>query len=151
VSKIGIPKTDSPAFLGLTPATKQFLPFAYSWHFSVWNCPVFPVTHIDALAHDLALVLSPLGDLCVGSPKASKLVDYPVDLEEAVIIIEQLKEEHEKLKQENESYKVNQEQVQNQYMKLMCINNRLHSMIEQTKDETEKLKRENEALYKSSI
>ena len=74
-----------------------------------------------------------------------------MDLEEAVIILEQLKEENEKLKQENESYKVNQEQVQNQYMKLMCINNRLHSMIEQTKDETEKLKRENEALYKSSI
>ena len=110
-----------------------------------------PTSPINALAHDLALVLSPLGDLCVGSPKASKLVDYPVDLEEAVIIIEQLKEENEKLKQENESYKVNQEQVQNQYMKLMCINNRLHSMIEQTKDETEKLKRENEALYKSSI
>src|SRR3990167_8710997 len=36
-------KIDSPAFLGFTPATKQFLPFAYSWHFSVWNWPVLPV------------------------------------------------------------------------------------------------------------
>ncbi len=33
----------SPAFLGFTPATKQFLPLAYSWHFSVWNWPVLPV------------------------------------------------------------------------------------------------------------
>jgi hypothetical protein len=38
-----MPKMLSPAFLGLTPATKQFLPLAYSWHFSVWNCPVLPV------------------------------------------------------------------------------------------------------------
>src|SRR3989338_3533705 len=36
-------KMDSPAFLGFTPATKQFLPFAYSMHFSVWNWPVLPV------------------------------------------------------------------------------------------------------------
>jgi hypothetical protein len=28
-----MPKILSPAFLGLTPATKQFLPLAYSWHF----------------------------------------------------------------------------------------------------------------------
>ena len=36
-------KIDSPAFFGFTPATKQFLPLAYSWHFSVWNWPVLPV------------------------------------------------------------------------------------------------------------
>jgi hypothetical protein len=100
---------------------------------------------------DVALVLSSPGDLYVGSPRASKLVDYPTDLEEAINIIEQLKEENEKLKQENESYKVNQENVQAQYMKLLNINNRLHSIIEQTKEETEKLKRENAALFKSSI
>ena len=41
--KIGMLKIDSPAFLGFTPATKQFLPLAYSWHFSVWNWPVLPV------------------------------------------------------------------------------------------------------------
>ena len=41
--KIGMLKIDSPAFFGFTPATKQFLPLAYSWHFSVWNWPVLPV------------------------------------------------------------------------------------------------------------
>jgi hypothetical protein len=40
---MGMLKIDSPAFLGFTPATKQFLPLAYSWHFSVWNWPVLPV------------------------------------------------------------------------------------------------------------
>src|SRR5690606_10498498 len=43
VPKIGTPSKLSPAFLGCTPATKAFLPFAYSRHIWVWNCPVFPV------------------------------------------------------------------------------------------------------------
>jgi hypothetical protein len=42
-AKIGMSKIFSPAFFGFTPATKQFLPLAYSWHFSVWNWPVLPV------------------------------------------------------------------------------------------------------------
>src|SRR6185295_13806360 len=42
-AKIGISKIFSPAFLGFTPATKQFLPLAYSIHFSVWNWPVLSV------------------------------------------------------------------------------------------------------------
>src|SRR5690554_1236642 len=41
--KMGMSISDSPAFLGFTPATKQFLPLAYSTHFSVWNWPVLPV------------------------------------------------------------------------------------------------------------
>src|SRR5574343_708696 len=40
---MGMLKMDSPAFFGFTPATKHSLPFAYSWHFSVWNWPVLPV------------------------------------------------------------------------------------------------------------
>src|SRR5215475_14433311 len=43
VAKIGMPSKSSPAFLGFTPATKQFLPFAYSRHMRVWNWPVLPV------------------------------------------------------------------------------------------------------------
>src|SRR5512147_542181 len=42
-AKIGTSKIFSPAFFGFTPATKQFLPLAYSMHFSVWNWPVLPV------------------------------------------------------------------------------------------------------------
>src|SRR6218665_4039449 len=38
-----MPKIDSPALRGFTPATKALLPFAYAWHFSVWNWPVLPV------------------------------------------------------------------------------------------------------------
>jgi hypothetical protein len=45
---------DSPAFLGLTPATKQFLPLAYSWHFSVWNWPGFAG---NALCDDLGVFI----------------------------------------------------------------------------------------------
>src|SRR5574343_254038 len=40
---MGMSKIFSPAFFGFTPATKHSLPFAYSWHFSVWNWPVLPV------------------------------------------------------------------------------------------------------------
>src|SRR2546421_1935846 len=43
VPKIGMPSKSSPAFFGFTPATKQFLPLAYSRHMRVWNWPVFPV------------------------------------------------------------------------------------------------------------
>src|SRR5664280_108506 len=43
VAKIGMPSKSSPAFFGLTPATKQALPLAYSRHMRVWNCPVLPV------------------------------------------------------------------------------------------------------------
>src|SRR5258706_3246094 len=39
-----MPSNDSPAFFGLTPATKQFRPLPYSRHIVVWNCPVLPVT-----------------------------------------------------------------------------------------------------------
>src|SRR5436309_16056458 len=38
-----MPSKLSPAFFGLTPATKQCLPFAYSRHMAVWNRAVFPV------------------------------------------------------------------------------------------------------------
>src|SRR6185295_12467723 len=38
-----MPSKSSPAFFGFTPATKQLLPFAYSRHMRVWNCPVLPV------------------------------------------------------------------------------------------------------------
>src|SRR5690606_28276168 len=43
VPKIGTPSLFAPAFLGCTPATKAFLPFAYSRHQWVWNWPVLPV------------------------------------------------------------------------------------------------------------
>src|SRR5436190_6335676 len=43
LAKMGMPSKFSPAFFGLTPATKQFLPFAYSRHMRVWNWPVLPV------------------------------------------------------------------------------------------------------------
>src|SRR6476660_212394 len=42
-AKMGMPSKSSPAFFGFTPATKQFLPFAYSRHMRVWNWPVLPV------------------------------------------------------------------------------------------------------------
>src|SRR5689334_5028544 len=42
-AKIGRPSKTSPAFFGLTPATKQVRPSAYSRHAFVWNCPVLPV------------------------------------------------------------------------------------------------------------
>src|SRR4051794_20715346 len=42
-AKIGMPSKSSPGFFGLTPATKAFLPFAYSRHIRVWNWPVLPV------------------------------------------------------------------------------------------------------------
>src|SRR5438552_18701898 len=38
-----MPSKSSPAFFGLTPATKQFIPLAYSRHIRVWNWPVLPV------------------------------------------------------------------------------------------------------------
>src|SRR3982074_2704957 len=38
-----MPSNSSPAFLGFPPATKQFLPLAYSRHMAVWNWPVLPV------------------------------------------------------------------------------------------------------------
>src|SRR2546423_13539920 len=38
-----MPSKSSPAFFGFTPATKQFLPLAYSRHMRVWNWPVLPV------------------------------------------------------------------------------------------------------------
>src|SRR4029077_2329294 len=37
-----MPSNSPPAFLGFTPATKQFLPFAYSRDMRVWNWPVLP-------------------------------------------------------------------------------------------------------------
>src|SRR5690606_28014137 len=40
---MGTPSKFSPAFLGCTPATKAFLPSAYSRHIWVWNWPVLPV------------------------------------------------------------------------------------------------------------
>src|SRR5438067_3015574 len=38
-----MPSKSSPAFFGLTPATKALLPLPYSRHVRVWNCPVLPV------------------------------------------------------------------------------------------------------------
>src|SRR5437868_7880287 len=38
-----MPSKSSPAFFGLTPATKHSLPLAYSRHMRVWNWPVLPV------------------------------------------------------------------------------------------------------------
>src|SRR6185437_12676005 len=38
-----MPSKSSPAFLGLTPATKQARPLAYSRQIRVWNWPVLPV------------------------------------------------------------------------------------------------------------
>src|SRR5947207_637164 len=38
-----MPSNSSPAFFGLTPATKHARPFAYSRHMRVWNWPVLPV------------------------------------------------------------------------------------------------------------
>src|SRR5690348_15895122 len=38
-----MPSKSSPAFLGLTPATKHARPLAYARLVCVWNCPVLPV------------------------------------------------------------------------------------------------------------
>jgi hypothetical protein len=45
---------DSPAFLGLTPATKQFLPLAYSWHFFRMELACFAG---DALGDDFGVFI----------------------------------------------------------------------------------------------
>src|SRR4051812_44254376 len=40
---MGMPSKSSPAFFGLTPATKHALPLAYARLVCVWNMPVLPV------------------------------------------------------------------------------------------------------------